>query len=502
VPLARTFGSGAEQQAMAVRETAPGEAPWTPVPLRSGLGAALAGPLGVAGAVYALLLLAGAKLLNDPDTYWHIAAGRWIWATRAVPSVDPFSHTLAGAPWHAHEWLAELILAGAYGAAGWAGVVALAAAAVAASLGLLMRALQRCLAPTAALAAVALTFYLAAAHLTARPHALALPLLVAWSVSLLHARDDNRAPSLWLLPLMTLWANLHGGFVAGLALAGFFAVEAVLSAADPPARRTALGGWGRFLAGAAIASLLTPQGIQGWLFPFRLMSLGFSLGFVSEWHAPDFTTLQPLEPWLLAVLAVTLGLGVRVPWTRLLLLLGLIYLALSHARDAELLALLAPLLLAAPLGEALGKVVPSRGGTSRGQALVLGLVMALMTAAAVITGYRHEDRRIAPAAALAAAEGAGLTGPVLNDYDFGGYLIFEGRAPFVDGRVDLYGDEFMRAYAAALDAKGDALPRLLDRYGVAWTLLQPGTRAAAALDRLPGWERVYADASAVVHRRR
>jgi hypothetical protein len=501
VPLARTFGSGAEQQAMAVRETAPGEAPWTPVPLRSGLAAALAGPLGVAGVVYALLLIAGAKLLNDPDTYWHIAAGRWIWATRAVPSADPFSHTMAGAPWHAHEWLAELILAGVYGAAGWAGVVALAAAAVAASLGLLMRALQRCLAPAAALAAVALTFYLAAAHLTARPHALALPLLVAWSASLLRARAEDRAPSLRLLPLMTLWANLHGGFVAGLALAGFFAVEAVLSAADAPARRAALRGWGRFLAGAALASLLTPQGIQGWLFPFRLMSLGFSLGFVSEWHAPDFTTLQPLEPWLLAVLAVTLGLGVRVPWPRLLLLLGLIYLALSHARDAELLALLAPLLLAAPVGEALGQSPPP-GKLSRIAAPVLGLLMMLMTAAAVVIGYRHEDPRIAPAAALAAAERAGLSGPIFNDYDFGGYLIFEGRAPFVDGRVDLYGDDFMRAYAAALDARGDALPRLLDRYHVSWTLLQPATSAAVALDRLPGWERVYADAGAVVHRRR
>ena len=487
---------------MAVRETAPGEAPWRPVPLRSGLAAALAGPLGVAAVVYGLLLLAGAKLLNDPDTYWHIAAGRWIWAAGAVPSADPFSHTMAGAPWHAHEWLAELILAGAYGAAGWAGVVALAAAAVAASLGLLMRALQRSLAPTVALAAVALTFYLAAAHVTARPHALALPLLVAWSAGLLAARGENRPPPLRLLPLMTLWANLHGGFVIGLALAGFFAAEAVLSAAGAPARRAALRGWGRFLAGAALASLLTPQGIQGWLFPFRLMSLGFSLGFVGEWHAPDFTTVQPLELWLLAVLAATWGLGVRVPVLRLLLLLGLVHLALSHARDAELLALLAPLLLAAPVGEALGGVPSPRDGASRMSALVLGLLMLLMTAAAITTGYRHEDPRIAPAAALAAADHAGLTGPVFNDYDFGGYLIFEGRRPFVDGRVDLYGDDFMRAYAAALDAKGDALPRLLDRYHVAWTLLQPATPAVAALDRLPGWERVYADASAVVHRRR
>lgn len=489
-------------RAMAVRETTPSDASWTPASLRGGLAAALAGPLGVAGAIYALLLIAGQKLLNDPDTYWHIAAGRWIWAARAVPSVDPFSQTMAGAPWHAHEWLAELILAGAYGAAGWAGVVVLTAAAIATSFGLLMRGLQRFLVPTMALGAVALTFYLAAAHLTARPHVLALPILVAWSASLVRARAEDRAPALALLPMMTLWANLHGGFVLGLALVGFFAVEAVLGAAAGGPRRAALGGWGRFLAGAAMASLLTPWGIQGWLFPFHLMSLGFSLGFVSEWHAPDFTTLQPLELWLLGVLAFAFWARVRLPPLRLLLLLALVHMALSHVRDADLLALLTPLLLAAPVGNALSVAPLTRDETARIAAPVLGLVMALMTAAAVVTGYRHEDPRIAPAAALAAAERAGLAGPVLNDYDFGGYLIFRGRAPFVDGRVDLYGDDFMRAYGAALDAKGDALPRLLERYHISWTLLQPATAAVAALDRLPGWERVYADANAVVHSRR
>jgi len=60
----------------------------------------------------------------------------------------------------------------------------------------------------------------------------------------------------------------------------------------------------------------------------------------------------------------------------------------------------------------------------------------------------------------------------------------------------------MRVYAAALATDGDALPRLLDRYRIAWTLLKPDEPAVAALDRDPAWERVYADASAVVHRRR
>jgi hypothetical protein len=460
---------------------------------------AVMGPLGLGAALYGLLLLLGERLLNDPDTYWHIATGRWIWAHAAVPTTDPFSHTLPGAPWLAHEWLSELILAGAYAALGWAGVVALTA--FAASLSLLMGALERALRPAVALGATAMAFFLMAAHLTARPHALALPVLVVWAAALVRARDRSRIPSLWLLPLMVLWANLHGGFVVGLGLAGVLAVEAVLTARPGPPRRAAIWGWGRFLLGAALASLLTPQGIAGWWFPFKLMSLGFALSFVGEWHAPVLGGFEPLVLWLAVLLAFALGIGLRAPLSRVLMVAGLVAMALSHARNAELLAVLAPLLLAEPVG----CLMRSSRSPARSQArtiAALALFIVATTAVASLRGYAHENPAIAPASALAAAQQAGLTGPVFNDYDFGGYLVFEGVAPFVDGRIDLYGDDFMRAYTAALAAGGDALPSLLDRYRIAWTLLKPDEPAVAALDRNPGWERVYADPGAVVHRRR
>jgi hypothetical protein len=36
---------------------------------------------------------------------------------------------------------------------------------------------------------------------------------------------------------------------------------------------------------------------------------------------------------------------------------------------------------------------------------------------------------------------------VLNTYGFGGYLIFSGVRPFIDGRSDMYGDAFFMRYA-------------------------------------------------------
>ena len=71
---------------------------------------------------------AGAKFLNDPDTLWHIAVGQDIWLSESFPHVDAYSHSFAGEPWIAKEWLSQLILYAAFVAGGWNGVAMLAIA--------------------------------------------------------------------------------------------------------------------------------------------------------------------------------------------------------------------------------------------------------------------------------------------------------------------------------------------------------------------------------------
>src|SRR6266850_658417 len=112
---------------------------------------------------------------------------------------------LAGAVWVPHEWLAELVLATVYDAAGWSGLVLLTAAVFALSLALLTRFLLHYAEPFSALIAVMLGGALVLGHLLARPHLLALPLLVLWTGSLFAARDDATAPPIRLLPMMALW---------------------------------------------------------------------------------------------------------------------------------------------------------------------------------------------------------------------------------------------------------------------------------------------------------
>ena len=95
------------------------------------------------------------------------------------------------------------------------------------------------------------------------------------------------------------------------------------------------------------------------------------------------------------------------------------------------------------------------------------------------------------------------SGPILNEYNFGGYLDFVGIPPFIDGRAEAYGAAFTMRHDRALNLQN--LPdflALLDEYKIGVTLLMPSTPAVGLLDRLPDWQRVYSDNIAVVHIRR
>ncbi len=203
----------------------------------------------VAGLFLAIFAMA-LKPVVDNDVFWHLATGRYIWATRSIPHADPFSWTVPGRPWIAHEWLTETLLYPLYQHGGYAlltlvfGVVITAAFAISYRTARLLGAARPIAAGITVLAAVAsghtwgirpqmlslllsaLTMWILARALGQRQH----PTGSAWrsqpSRHIPHT-DDNvwkQRRLLWLLPpLMVLWVNLHGGFIFGLAIIGLTA---------------------------------------------------------------------------------------------------------------------------------------------------------------------------------------------------------------------------------------------------------------------------------------
>ena len=168
-------------------------------------------------------------VLADPDTYWHVTTGKWILAGRSVPTHDVFSHSVSGCAWVDMEWLAQVILSEAYQLSGWRGLVLLCGMLISLTFVLLYGFLVRDLRATVAIGVSAVSFVFASPHFLARPHLLTFPIIVVWTACLARASNESRKPSLWLLPLMVLWANLHGGFTLGLLLAAGFGLDATFA---------------------------------------------------------------------------------------------------------------------------------------------------------------------------------------------------------------------------------------------------------------------------------
>ncbi len=463
-------------------------------------------PLCVGAGVYLFVLVTGDSLLQDSDTFWQIGIGQWIIDHAAMPTADFYSFTHAGQPWLSNAWLSQVLYAIAYAHHGWAGVVVLSALAIAGAAALLVHLLLPYLEPAHRILIGMLALMLSWHHLLARPHVLALPVMVAWAGGLIASLDRRATPPWLLLPLITLWANLHGGFVLGLALIAPIALEAIWSAdAD---KRIVIGmQWAMFALAALAASVCTPYGWKTLIAAATIMNLGDVLAVLSEWRPADFSSFGLFEATLLGVIGLALYRGIKVSPPRIALVLLLTQMALAHVRSIDAFAFLLPLALAKPFADHWPQhdsAVAARGTAPlplMPRLVMLTIVIGTVVSTAAYTAH-HEYAFVktqTPAAAVDALKRYGAK-RILNAYEFGGYLIARGVPTFIDGRAEVYGEKYVLNYFDAVSAHDiDRLAALLDDNDIDATLLSPRLPAAQLLDRMSGWRRLYADDIAVVH---
>jgi len=450
--------------------------------------------------VYTLLLVGGTRLLSDSDTYWQMAVGQWILDHHVLPRVDIYSFTRTGEPWTSSSWLAQVLFAGSYRIAGWTGPIVLASTCIAATFALLAWILGRRIPQTYAIAITLASLVLSLGHFLARPHVLVLPVMLAWTYGLMSASERREPPSFWLLPLMSLWANLHGGFVFGLALVGAFAIDALWNADAAQQRPLALR-WALFGFGALIACCAVPYGWGSILAAHKILDLGELLHLIYEWMPADFSSLGAFEMSILALIAGALYSGVKLSPPRIALVLGLLHMALSHVRNAEIFALLLPIVVLTPVSSqfALQPAWLARMTVPLASAAMVVVMLGAATwAFAARAGFAPPENQ-SPAAAVDAMM-AHHPKRILNDLPFGGYLIWRQIPVFIDGRAELYGEAFEMAYYRALQLKEvDKFLDMLKTYDIDAVLLTTSTPASGLLDHIGGWQRVYSDSNAVLH---
>lgn len=444
------------------------------------------------------VVAAAPRIFNDGDVSWHVAAGRWIIDHGRIPSADPFSFTMAGKPWIAYEWAAEVVYAAAYDLAGYAGLSAVVAAALVALSAILFLHLRSSLGPIGLLLGLTAVYLVVGPFTIARPHLLAWPLLAGWTALVLAGRERGKAPPLAAALVMLVWANVHGSFALGFVIAAAAALDAAVASSWD---RRALLNWATFGAGAAAAAMLNANGLKGLLHPLTVSGME-SLPVIEEWM-PSMPGTSPLFHAVLA--GAVIAILIRRPRFTIgekLLLILLLAMALLHIRHQAILGIVGAMIIGPRLagrGRDIGRGEPDAATGWLWPAAGVAAVIAVL-AIRLVAPLSPKENFANPRGLLASIPPDLRTQPVLNEYSFGGPLILAGIRPFVDGRADMYGDGFVADYVAI--ERGDArkFAAAVERYGIRWTMLHRGSGLAEKLDRSPDWARVHSDEVGVIHR--
>lgn len=231
--------------------------------------------------VTGLTAILALRRVDDFDTWWHLAAGRWIAQHRTLPYTDVLSFTVPDHRWINLQWLYDLELYGLYAVGGTELLVITAALTFSVVIALCIKNMRRALGPVGASAMALWLTAIAQERFSLRPEMVSLVLLqmMLWLIATAR-RDDGRR--LWLLPLiMLVWVNSHSLFIIGVLVIGCHVAGAL--AAHLPVLP---GGWRessvwtpratqRVLLSGAAAVLITvvnPYGVDGATFPFKLFA--------------------------------------------------------------------------------------------------------------------------------------------------------------------------------------------------------------------------------------
>ena len=470
-----------------------------------------------------LVFAMAARYAATPDTWWHLRAGEWIWQHKALPGVDHFSFTRAGAPWHYPGWPMEVLFYLLFTLGGLGALNIFQAVVVTTVFGLVWATGRGN--PLLKAALVSLGAMTAAVHWSARPYLITLlfSALYLWILTRWQAKGGK---AIWWLPvLMVLWVNGHGGFTLGFVWWGVFFVGAVArwlwsafqkesEQARKLRRRAATLGWvGMF---TLAASLLNPYGAEMLTYTSKTLHMEATKLFIAEWQSPDFHSVQ-LWPLMGMLLLMVLGFGLsptRLTVEESLLALGLTYMVLTWVRNVDVFAVaVTPILI--KHWEEIRRTLADRWPWKRKKppapvrpAVNLGIValaalvafgkggvasLPKVTAAATARNY--------PTRAVEFIKQHHPQGNMFNEYGWGGFLTWDLREypVFIDGRADLYGDKFIKKWLATRNAD-NGWEATLDYWDIHFVLLKPDAPLVRILP-YHGWRLLYRDSQSVIYGR-
>jgi len=393
--------------------------------------------------------------VNDTDVWWHLAVGDWITQHRAIPHTEPFSALTAGKPWEAYSWLFELIVFWLHQKFGLLGIVLYSSTMVIAITAAVHHLLRRLNADFAlGIGITILAMYTMGRLYTPRPWLITILLFVLELDILMWARKTGETRELWWLPLIfAVWVNIHIQFADGLVVLGIALAEPIVADRFPAiqsklrVRRMMIV----FLACVA-ATFVNPYGLRIYKIAYDLVSQAASLDQLIELSAISF---RNLDDWCVLFFALAgtyvLAKAKRPVFFECLLLVSSIIISFHAQRDIWMLAVVGSAILVANLNENLSNRLTVKASTAPIVAVATVLFAAIEFAAAGVNNARLQQKleNDLPVRAVETIKQQGWSGPIYNDYNWGGFLIWTLHKPVsFYGRNTVFGvEEVLRSNA-------------------------------------------------------
>lgn len=475
-------------------------------------------------AVLVWLFVAGASgwkaLLMDGDTGWHIRTGQYILDHASIPHQDLFSYSRPGAPWFAWEWLSDVVFALLFGIAGLKGIVLFAGVLIACVSTLVLRyTLWRGTNSLVALITTLLAVGSSTIHFLARPHLFTL-LLLPICMWLLQRDREKQSGLVWLLvPLVAIWANLHGGFLVFLACIALLVVGSAIESVRSGSSRTLTWRYAGLFTACGAVTVLNPYGIHLHVHILQYLRSDWIRNLVQEFQAPTFRSEGQIqfEILLLAGLLVAGVLLLRGRITEALWLIFLAHSSLTSVRHAPLYAMVVAPIVALSVSDWWKQeaAVGGRGSVRRilfrlGQDLrpafmrtsiwAIAPVLVLATLNGHIPWPHDFPAEAFPTNLIGRHQQLLSRGRVFTSDQWADYLIYlfyPSQKVFFDGRSDFYGEALGKEYLALLEGSQRALS-IVRQHRFDVILVPVEWPLAGLLKRQAGWRVVEDDGHAIL----
>lgn len=450
-----------------------------------------------------LFLLTIFKMI-DTDVWFHMKAGQVITETSQFIYKDIFSYTAYGREWLYHEWLFGVVSYHLYSLLGVNGLIIGKAVLLILAFIIIYKTMRlRDVNPYLASFVLTVAVLAARFRFTERPHIFKFLFVVAfiYILDLYRLKGRNR---LWLLPVIQLlWTNIHGSFILGPVIIAVYLFSEAFTE-----KRLELKGLAAILILTSLTTLINPYGLK-----LLFFSLGFGekqvLASITEWEPTRSRDFYGAFGFLFAAGTASFVFKYKKTEVVDLIIFGIFaYLSIKAIRFTALFSLAAAPIVAGNLQSL--HTYNFRYSTIRKLA-------AILSSLAIIGFFFIHEFRRNPVLVFGLGQGQAfpqkavdflnkvrIDGNMYNSYAFGGYLIWSGypeRKVFVDGRAEVYGQEFQNAFIS-----GSSINKwfeAINRYDINYAVI---AYSAGGLDPVgkrvaddPNWVLLYWDDAARIY---